>query len=683
MSSRPTGYRRTSPGTSEVTVGRPWGSRAVETTPSGLLTAYTTRGWSDRTWTPSTVTSVSGLTSRAGSVMTVPSTSTRPLRTISSAARREATPADARYFPRRMCPQDMSSPPGAAYPSARGPSAARDDAWRAHPAPLPPRPGVAVGGPRRAVIRGDDGSADRAADRARGAGAVFVPVAPARAHCPRRHDQGIAPDHRRAAGRSGADGLPRRPALALPLVPVGLSSDMHVLRNRADALRPKPDRLRDPGAGASLPAPRRSRPRGVHGHGRADDEPRRGPGRLRAAARPRDRAPAHRDLDRRVGPRNRAVDARTDADPPRAVPACARRRPALAADAGQRALPAVRRARRLRGSLRAQAAQGVRRVRDARRRQRLGRAGAGARRAARPEDLQGEPDPLQPDGLAVRGLEPEGDRRLPPSAGGPGSVRDRQADPRTGDRRGVRTAGGALACRGSPAAELAQDPLDARARVARSQQPLSQLLLDLWRQIELPHIRQLVDRAQAEQPQEQLAGAVQHRPELGAAAFLDHPALEQRRGCGLGVDAADPRDLRARDRLQVGNDRERLRLSGVERRRPRLGEQPPRRGLGIGMGAEREAARQLADDEPPPLELVVLAQPLERAHHLVQLRAGRVGQRVRANRLGAQEQERLDRRLEPRAHALTRCAAAPAAALGSIMISPNGSACSQTSSPCL
>ena len=38
---------------------------------------------------------------------------------------------------------------------------------------------------------------------------------------------------RRAAGRGGADALPRRPALALPVEPVRLPAHLHVLRHRA------------------------------------------------------------------------------------------------------------------------------------------------------------------------------------------------------------------------------------------------------------------------------------------------------------------------------------------------------------------------------------------------------------------------------------------------------------------
>ena len=51
-------------------------------------------------------------------------------------------------------------------------------------------------------------------------------------------------------------------------------------------------------------------PGGVHGHGRADDELRRGDRRLRAAPRPRRRHLAHDDLDRRLDPGDRAARAR-------------------------------------------------------------------------------------------------------------------------------------------------------------------------------------------------------------------------------------------------------------------------------------------------------------------------------------------------------------------------------------
>ncbi len=76
-----------------------------------------------------------------------------------------------------------------------------------------------------------------------------------------------------------------------------------------------------------------------------------------------------------------------------------------------------------------------------------------------------------------------------------------------------------------------------------------------------------LQRAQAEQLQELGAGAVEDGAELRAAGLLDQAALEQRGGRRVGADTADARDLRPRDRLQVGDDRERLGLRGGERRR--------------------------------------------------------------------------------------------------------------------
>jgi L-2,4-diaminobutyrate decarboxylase len=66
--------------------------------------------------------------------------------------------------------------------------------------------------------------------------------------------------------------------------------------------------------------------------------------------------------------------------------------------------------------------------------------------------------------------------------------------------------------------------------------------------------------------------------------------------------AGAPRDLGARDGLEVGDDRERLGLGGSQRRRARAGEQPPCRLLGIGMRGERPAARELAQHHAAALE---------------------------------------------------------------------------------
>src|SRR5262245_21705664 len=89
-------------GTSWTTVRRPCGSFAVETTPDGLLTRETTCRDAVRTRLPSTLTAWESSTSRAGSVITLPSTVTRPSAMIASEARREATPEWARYLASRI-----------------------------------------------------------------------------------------------------------------------------------------------------------------------------------------------------------------------------------------------------------------------------------------------------------------------------------------------------------------------------------------------------------------------------------------------------------------------------------------------------------------------------------------------------------------------------------------------------
>src|SRR5829696_7007696 len=100
-SRRPTGYSRRSLSTSLTTVGRPWVSCAVDTTPAGLFSRYTSRG-SGAAGRPSTSTPLSSSTSRAGSVTGSPPTLTLPSAISPSAARRDATPAWARYFASRM-----------------------------------------------------------------------------------------------------------------------------------------------------------------------------------------------------------------------------------------------------------------------------------------------------------------------------------------------------------------------------------------------------------------------------------------------------------------------------------------------------------------------------------------------------------------------------------------------------
>src|SRR3954469_906120 len=146
-SKRPTGYSRRALGTKETTVGFPPGSRAVDITPRGLLSAYTSRG-SGATGEPSTATPLDSSTSRAGSAPTSPPTLTRPFAISFSAARRDATPEWARYFASRT-PDTLPHLPG-------GPEAPRRHARRRWRAALPPRPDLGVDRPGRGVLRGHD-----------------------------------------------------------------------------------------------------------------------------------------------------------------------------------------------------------------------------------------------------------------------------------------------------------------------------------------------------------------------------------------------------------------------------------------------------------------------------------------------------------------------------------------------
>ena len=140
------------------------------------------------------------------------------------------------------------------------------------------------------------------------------------------------------------------------------------------------------------------RPRRVHGDGRADDEPRPRPRRLRAAARRRRHPPPHGDLHRRLDPGHR---------PPRPSPTCR-------SASRCRCTPPTRRCARSScpsttairwptcsppasaSTTRKRRMVFVEYVMLAGVNDRYEQAAA-ARRRARPEDLQGQPDPVQPD----------------------------------------------------------------------------------------------------------------------------------------------------------------------------------------------------------------------------------------------------------------------------------------------
>ena len=133
-----------------------------------------------------------------------------------------------------------------------------------------------------------------------------------------------------------------------------------------------------------------------------------------------------------------------------------------------------------------------------------------------------------------------------------------------------------------------------------------------------------------EELEEQRRRAVQDRAELRAAGLLDQPALDQRRGRGVGADAADARDLRARDRLQVGDDRERLGLRRRQRRGARLGQQAPRGLLGAGSVASVQPPASSRSTTPRPPERSARAAPQRRLDLLGRRPRQAVGERRRA-----------------------------------------------------
>src|SRR5947209_14714161 len=105
------------------------------------------------------------------------------------------------------------------------------------------------------------------------------------------------------------------------------------------------------------------------------------------------------------------------------------------------------------------------------------------------------------------------------------------------------------------------------------------------------------------------------------------------------------------------------------------------------MGGEHVATGQLAQDETTALELIVLAQALQRGDHLVQLCLGGLGEHLGADRLAGQEQQCLERAFELWPHQAAsiraRCAASASTGVDWRVISPNGSSWVQVSSPCL
>ena len=268
----------------------------------------------------------------------------------------------------------------------------------------------------RRVVRRHDDPAEGVALDARRIGAVLDARGRDRARVEGRHGQDALSHVRRPSGRGRAHALPRRTPFAVSLVAVRLPAHVHVLRDRCDAVRAEPHGVGDPRPGAPLPAEGASEPRRVHGHGRAVPELRRGARVGAAPSRPRDHAPPHDDLDRRLDARTDPVRRRgRPADPARALAPRRRSSEALRAHARERPLSARRRTRRVPPLRRAASPEGVRRVRHAGGRERLSGGCARARGRARRAVLQGQPHPVQPD-RALRRLVARDDRAVQGSA---------------------------------------------------------------------------------------------------------------------------------------------------------------------------------------------------------------------------------------------------------------------------
>ena len=97
-----------------------------------------------------------------------------------------------------------------------------------------------------------------------------------------------------------------------------------------------------------------------------------------------------------------------------------------------------------------------------------------------------------------------------------------------------------------------------------------------------------------------------------AAGLGDQAALGEAGDGRVGRDAADPRDLRPRDRAEVGDDRERLERRLREPALDRPLEEARARVRRLARGAERPAAGDLLEDDAAPALAVALPEEAER-----------------------------------------------------------------------
>ena len=131
-----------------------------------------------------------------------------------------------------------------------------------------------------------------------------------------------------------------------------------------------------------------------------------------------------------------------------------------------------------------------------------------------------------------------------------------------------------------------------------------------------------------------------------AAALGDEPALDEPGDDAVDVDAADARDLRARHRPEVRDDRERLERSLRQPALGRLLEQPRTRGRRSCRRAERPPAGDMLEHDPAALLREPLLEDRERLLDLRRIRLGGGRKLGDGQRLGCDDEQRLERPCE-------------------------------------
>ena len=145
-----------------------------------------------------------------------------------------------------------------------------------------------------------------------------------------------------------------------------------------------------------------------------------------------------------------------------------------------------------------------------------------------------------------------------------------------------------------------------------------------------------------------LRRAVHERPadDRLAADGLDQLALDQRRQhAGAAADAANLGDLRRRDRLLVGDHRERLERLHRQLLRGPLVEQLSHPLVQLGPRRDLVAARHLDDLQPAGPFVVGANRGERRVDVLLRLAVEELVERFRRDRLGRREDQRFDDRL--------------------------------------